>query len=71
MVSDGAFLFLIYIPLGKTLSLVSKSASSVKVKYQGHSFRKKKNGRGGISVSQTHLVSTVGYKMRKVQYAVT
>ena len=56
---DRAFIFHIYIhiyiPLGKTLFLVPKSRSSVKVKYQGHSFRN--NGRcGGISVSQTQFV---------------
>ena len=58
MVSDRAFIFNIYIPLGITLSLVSKSKSSVKVKikYQGHSFQK--NSRcGGTCVSQTYLVS--------------
>ena len=57
-VSDRAFIFHIYIPWGKTISLVQKSRSSVKVKvkYQSHSFRK--NGLcGGTSVSQTHLVS--------------
>ena len=32
MVSDKAFIFLIYIPWGKTLSFVPKSRSSVKVK---------------------------------------
>ena len=41
MVRDRAFIFHIHIPWGKTLSLVPKSMSSVKVKYQGHSFRKK------------------------------
>ena len=43
MVSDRAFIVHIYIPLGKALSLVPKSRSSVKVmvKHQGHSFRKK------------------------------
>ena len=40
--SDSAFTFHIYIPWGKTLSLVPKSRSSVKVKvkYQGHRFWK-------------------------------
>ena len=33
-------MFHIYIPRGKTLSLVPKSKSSVEVKYQGHCFRK-------------------------------
>ena len=42
MVSDRVFIFHIYIPWGKTLSIAPKSRSSVKVKYQGHSFRKKK-----------------------------
>ena len=42
MVSDTAFLFHLFVPWGKTLSLVPKSRSSVKVKYQGHSFREKK-----------------------------
>ena len=41
MVTDRAFVFHIYIPWGKTLSNVPKSRSSVKVTYQGHSFRKK------------------------------
>ena len=57
MVSDRAFIFHICIPWGKTLSLETKSRLSVKVKvkYQGHIFRK--NGHcGGISVSQTQLV---------------
>ena len=54
LVNDRASILYIYIPFGKTLSLVPKSRSSVKVKvkYQGHSFRKN----GGISVSQTQLV---------------
>ena len=47
MVSDRAFILHIYIPWGKTLSLISKSRWCLKVKYQGHSFWK--NGRcGGI-----------------------
>ena len=58
MVSDRGLIFHMYIPWGITLSLVPKSKSSVKVKYQGHSFRK--NGRfGGISVAQTWLVTTM------------
>ena len=47
------------IPCDKTFMLVPRSRSSVKikVKYQGHSFRKKiRGGGGGIGVSQTHLV---------------
>ena len=56
MASDKAFIFLIYIPWVKTLYLVPKSRSSVKVKYEGHSLRKNGNCRG-IHVSQTHLVS--------------
>ena len=60
MVSDDtAFIFHIYIPWGKTLSLVPKSRSSIKVKVkcQGHCFQK--NGHCGvIRVSQTHLVTT-------------
>ena len=54
MVSDRAFIFHIYIPWSKTLSLVPQPRSSVKVKvkYQGQSFRKK----NGISVSQTQLI---------------
>ena len=40
MVSDITFIFHMCIPWGKTLSLVPKSRSSVKVKYQGHSFQK-------------------------------
>ena len=44
MVSDGAFLFHMCIPCSKTFSLVirSKSPVKVKVKYQGHIFKKKK-----------------------------
>ena len=54
MVSDRAFIFHICIPWGKALSLVPKSRSSVKVKYQGHSFQN--NGRcGGIGLSQIRL----------------
>ena len=57
MVSNRAFIFHIYIPWGKTLSLVPKPLSSVKVRYQGHSFREKKNGSCScISVSQTEIV---------------
>ena len=41
MVSDRAFIFHIYIPWGKIPSIAPKSRSSVKVKYQGHSSRKK------------------------------
>ena len=43
MVSDTAFVFDLYIPWGKTISLVPKSRSSVKVnvEYQGNSFLKK------------------------------
>ena len=43
MVSVRPFIFHIYIPCGKTLSLVPKSRSSVKLmhRYQGHSSRKK------------------------------
>ena len=55
MVSDRAYIFHIYIRQGTPLSLVPKSGSSVKVKYQGRSYRK--NGScGGISNSQTQLV---------------
>ena len=51
----GALIFHMSIPCDKTFLLVSSSRSSVRVKYQGHSFRK--NGRcGGIGVSQKHLV---------------
>ena len=63
MVTDRGFIFHIYaehIPLGKALSLIPKSRSSVKVKvkYQGQGFRKKKKKCrcGSIGVSQTHLV---------------
>ena len=51
MASDTPVIFHMHIPLGKTLSLVPKSRSSVKInfEYQGHSFRK--NGHcGGIFV---------------------
>ena len=50
MVSDRAFIFYMYIPYGKTLSLVPKSTSSVKVKYQGHSFQKQKMAVAGAFV---------------------
>ena len=60
MVSDKAFIFNLSIPWGKTLFFSNK----VKVICQGHGqisrsqFSKKKNGCcGGISVSQTQLVS--------------
>ena len=45
MIHDRAFIFYIFIPRGKTLSLGSRSRSSVKVnvKYQGHIKKKKKN----------------------------
>ena len=58
MISDRAFIYHICIPLSKTLSLVPKSRSSVKVKFnfQSHSFRKI-GFCGGIRVSQIHLVS--------------
>ena len=48
MISDIAFIFHIYIPWGKVLSLVPKLRSSVKfkVKYQVHSFQK--NGRSEV-----------------------
>ena len=54
MVSDGDFIFHIYIPWGKTLSLLAKSRSSVKikVKYQGH---EKMAICMGISLSETQL----------------
>ena len=55
MVSDRAVIFHIYVHRGKTFSLVTKSRSSVKVIYQGHSFRNNGCCRG-ISVSQTLLV---------------
>ena len=44
MVTDRAFIFHMCIPYGKTSSPVLRSRSSVKVKvkYQGHSFLKKK-----------------------------
>ena len=51
MVSDRAFIFHIYIyciPWGKTL-LVPKSGSSVKVKFQGHSFLLKKKKKRAIA----------------------
>ena len=52
MVIDRALIFHIYIPWGKTLSLVTKSRSSVKVEVKYHGHRLRKNGRcGGIHVS--------------------
>ena len=63
MVSDRAFIFHIhvYISWGKALSLVQKSRSSakVKVKYQGHSFwkkKKKKNAVTGALVFHKHIL---------------
>ena len=55
VVSDGAFIFHTYIPWVEPFSLVPKSSSSVKVKYQGHSFQKS-GCCMGICVSQPHLV---------------
>ena len=55
MVSDRVFIFYIYTPWAKTLSLVPKSRSSFKVNCQDHCL-KKKGCCGGIGVSQTHLV---------------
>ena len=61
MVSDRAFIFHKYIPLGKILFLVPKSRSSVKVsaKYQGHSFRekKKKPAVAGAFVFHKHILA--------------
>ena len=54
MASDRAFIFYMCIPWGD-FSLVPRSRSSVKGKYQGHNFRKN-GGCGGIHVSQTHLM---------------
>ena len=54
MVSYRAFIFHIFIPLGKTPPIIPKSRSYVTVKYQGYSFLKKKKmaiagvGRGGF-----------------------
>ena len=66
MVSDRPFKFHIHIPWGKTLSLVQKSRSSVKVKvkYQGHSFRK--NGRYGALVF--HIHSLMPFKYQNLAY---
>ena len=51
------------IPRDKTFLLVPSSRLYVKVKYQGHTFRK--NGRcGGIGVSQTHPVSINIYMLQ-------
>ena len=58
MVNDRAFIFHVYIPWGKALSLVLKSRSSVKVKYQGHSFRK--NGCSGAFVFKNTSCSSLG-----------
>ena len=53
--------YLLSIPCDKTFLLVPSSRPSVNVKYQGHSFRKKKKKKNGscrgIGVSQTQLVS--------------
>ena len=52
LVSYRAFIFHMSVPLGKSLSLVSRSSVKVKVKYQGYNL--KKNGCcEGIYVSQT------------------
>ena len=57
MVSDRAVIFHIYIPWGKSLSLVPESRLflKVRVKYQGLSFGKKNGLCRDIHVSQTHL----------------
>ena len=60
MVSDRAFIIDIYILWDKALSLVPKSRSSVKVKYQGHSFQK--NGRcRGIWVTNTFCFGSCNF----------
>ena len=41
MVCDGTFIFYMCIPCGKTFSLLQRSRSSVRVKYQGCIFQKK------------------------------
>ena len=65
MVSDGAFIFHIYISLGETLSLVPKSRSSVKVKvkHQGHNFRKKMAVAGALVFHKHGLFSYVYMKL--------
>ena len=40
MASDGALIFHIYISCSKTFSSVPRARSSVKVKYQGHVYKK-------------------------------
>ena len=60
MVRDRDFIFHMYIPCGKTFSLVPRSISSVKVsvKYQGH-LKKNKNGPyGGIKFHKHSLLHT-------------
>ena len=61
MVTDKAFIFHIYIPWGKTLSLVPKSRSSVKVKvkYQGQNFQKKKKKWPLLGAFMFHILYSV------------
>ena len=56
MVSDTAFIFYMYILWGKTFSLVpeSKPSVKVKVKYQGHSFLKKKKKKASLGALVFH-----------------
>ena len=57
LVRVKAFIFHMSIPCDKSFLLVPSSRSSVKVKYQGLSFREKKKGCcSGISFSQIQLL---------------
>ena len=56
MMSDRAFIFHIFIPWGKTLSLVPKSRSAVPVKVKNQGQFSNKRPLQGIRVSQTQLL---------------
>ena len=66
MVSDRTFIFHMCIPCDKTFLLVPSSRSSVKVKYQGYSFLKKKMAVAGGLVFHIHsllIYCTSSYKL--------
>ena len=56
MLSDRAFISHTCIPLGKTFIFVSKSMSSVKVKYKGHIFQCNGGGGGTFVIHKHNLV---------------
>ena len=63
MVSDRTFIFHIYIPWGKTLSLVTKSKTRSNIKVIVLKKKKRLLQGGGICVSQIHLVN-LGPKLK-------